>query len=346
MAPPVSRFRFPKNFSLFVLSVLLAISFSSLLLLRPRINGAVLKITKGSGKPYVVAIMALWDEALTLPLALDSSRHFVSEYIVVHKRGTDNTSNILQECIFKWGLRVQYFESNMTLREARMFSIKLTEKYADLYLLQDGDEVMYHRGPTALSESIPLIFSAGYDVISSKMVYLKHNLLSTLKDSYIPGGAGKWGGFPANNIILIPHPTIFRNLPGRIIMPGPLTEDVPQIAGGRSLVTHDPWKFDVSIKNPVREYLRGFFLDWSAAGSPDTIEKWAVDHDQSHREATRKFPGWTIEDTARNHASGVEKFIIPYNEEEWHKYPDSIKVYINAGRIRGYEGGEILSVEV
>lgn len=297
-----------------------------------------------AAKPFVVAIMALWDEALTLPLALDSSRRFVDEYFVVHKLGTDNTADVLQACIDKWGLHVKYLQSNMTLREARLHAMSATRNYADVFLLQDGDEVMYTEGPTAVGESLRLLFGAGYDVISSKMVYLKHNLVSTFKDGYVPGGPGKWGGHPANGIMLIPHPTIFRNLPEYIMMPESLTEDVPQLPGRRQLITHEPWKFDVSIKHPLREYLRAFFYEWSAAGSPGTIEEWAMSHDPRVSADSAKNPDWTLLDSAQKHVDQLAtESLMPYKESEWHPYPESIRIYINAMRLRGYEGGEILS---
>ena len=292
--------------------------------------------------PFVVCIMALWDEALTLPLALDSSRHFVNEFIVVHKKGNDDTFEVLQKCILKWGLRVRYFESNLTLRQARLFAISVSNAYADVYLLQDGDEVMYHRGPTAISNALPLLFNSGYEAIASKMVYLKHNLVSTFPDQYRAGGAGKWGGFPANGIILIPHLTIFRNLPN-IVMPTALTEDVP-VVRGNTLVLHDPWKFDISIKHPIREYLRAWFLDWSREGSPGRIEDFAVSHDHAHQVASAENSSWTLADTALRYVKeNFEGTLSRYNENEWHTYPDAIRIYIEAGYVRGYEGKELLS---
>ena len=139
--------------------------------------------------PYVVAIMCLWDEALTLPLALDSTRHFVNEYVVVHKIGMDNTAEVLERCVAKWGLKVRYFVSDMPLRAARLFAVNLTQDYADVYIIQDGDEVFYSSGETAIQNSLRLLYGAGYGMVMSKMVYLKQNLVSTMKDSYTPGSA-------------------------------------------------------------------------------------------------------------------------------------------------------------
>ena len=299
-----------------------------------------------SKRPFVVAIMALWDEALTLPLAIDSSRHFVDEYFVIHKVGTDNTADVLRKCQEKWSLRVQYMASNMTLRNARMHVIRATRDYADLYLVQDGDEIMYHRGPTALSAAFSLIYGAGYNMIQGKQVYLKHNLVSTYKDSYTPGGQFKWGGHPANGIMLIPHPVVFRNIPEQIYFPEAINQDEPGIRGSE-ILTHDPWKFDVSVKHPLREYLRGFWLGWTEAGSPGRIEEWVAAHDSNFIAAAATNANWTLLDSALvlvEHQAA--EWLAPYKESEWHTYPDAIKVYIDAGRLRGYDGGEILSVEL
>ena len=292
-------------------------------------------------KPFVVAVMGIWDEALVLPLALDSTRHFVDEYVVVQKLGTDNTSGVLALCVAKWGLRVRHIVSNMTLRAARMLAISLTRDYADVYVIQDGDEVYYSSGPMAIQMSLPLLYGAGYGMLNSKMVYLKHDLLSTPLDGYKPGAAGKWGGHTANGIMLIDHPSIFRNLPGYIVMPDSITIDVPELAGHGTLVLHKPWKFDVSIKHPLRELLRGSFLDWSRAGSPGTIEEYAAAHNKLHLDAVTAGLSTSLAETAALHATR-SKWLQPYSEEEWFPYPDAIRKYIAAGRLRGYDGGEIL----
>jgi hypothetical protein len=296
-----------------------------------------------SAKPFVVAIMALWDEALTLPLALDSTRHFVTEYIVVHKLGTDNTAEVLRACIAKWKLNVRYIASNMTLREARMYALDLSRPYADIYIIQDGDEVFYSSGRNAVQNALPLIYGAGYKLIRSKMVYLKHDLRYTMKDGYKPGAVGKWGGHTSNGIMLIDHPTIFPNIPELIHMPANLALDVPEMATGEVMVTHAPWKFDLSIKHPLREFLRQSFLDWSKAGSPGTIEEWATKNDQIHRDLVKAGRSVSLEQSAAIYTEeNTKRWLQAYSEEEWFRYPDAVKKYVDAGRFRGYDGGEIL----
>ena len=144
--------------------------------------GCPISLTNPACKPYVVSIMAIWDEALILPLSLDSTRHFVDEYIVIHKPGTDNTAEVLQKCIAKWRLKVDYIASDMTLREARLWALNRSKDFADVYLIQDGDEVFYSRGATAVQNSLPLLYGAGFASIRSKMAYLKYDLKHTLID--------------------------------------------------------------------------------------------------------------------------------------------------------------------
>jgi hypothetical protein len=298
---------------------------------------------RGGSKPFVVAIVAVWDEALVLPLSLDSTRHFVDEYIVIHKAGTDATYEVLQKCIEAWGLRVQYFLSNMTLREARMFAINLTSSYADVWIIQDGDEVFYDSGPMAVQNSIPLLFGAGYGAIRSKMVYLKHTLTTTEKDKYLSMSTERQDGHVRNGIILIDHPTFLRNDgPKSIIMPAPLAIDVPEHIGP-AITLHAPWKFDVSIKHPLREFLRNSFLGWSLAGSKGRIEDWAIAHDSYHLKAMRSNRSGSLLQSAELYFRDVvPTFLQPYSEREWHEYPTSIRKYVDAGRLRGYEGGALL----
>ena len=266
-----------------------------------RRSGCPISLTNPGCKPYVVSIMGIWDEALTLPMSLDSTRHFVDEYIVVHKPGTDNTEEVLQRCITKWGLQVHYIASNMTLRDARMYGLTRSVDYADVYLIQDGDVVFYSNGATAVQNSLPLLYGAGYAGIRSKMVYLKHDLKHTKVDSYKPGAEGKWGGHTANGIMLIDHLTIMRNVPGRVVMPTSISLDVPEMTIGPGIVPHYPWKFDVSIKHPLREFLRRSFLDWSRAGSPGTIEGWAETHDSLHLALVAERRSKSLAETAEHY---------------------------------------------
>lgn len=287
----------------------------------------------------VVAVMALWEEAYVLPLAIDSTRHVVSEYVVVHKQGNDDTLKVLHQCIDRWGVRVQYYQSSMTLRQAREFAMHVSNSYADIFVVQDGDEVFYSNGPSNILNAIRLIAQDATDALLSKMVYLKHDLMHTLKDSYQPGKPGKWGGHPANGIMLIPHVTLFRNAPGLTIMPNDLREDVPAIRSGRSLTMHDPWKFDVSIKNPVRELLRQSFLEWSHAGSPGTIEEFALTHSYYHLQYVKEGRSTSLQESAVLYMKEVVvAFLQVYDPEEWFPYPAAIQKYVDAGFIRAFEG--------
>lgn len=290
------------------------------------------------GGRAVVAIMGIWDEALTLPMALDSTRDAVTEYIVVHKPGADDTKGVLDACVSRWGLRVRYWRSNMTLRDARLFGLAVAARYADVFVIQDGDEVFYQDGPTALRRGLELLRPGVVEAIMSKMIYLKHDLAHTLADGYKPGDQGKWGGHPANGIQLIPHLTVALNIPGRIVMPEALALDVPVYTGGPDLTTHEPWKFDVSIKSPLRELLRDSFLHWSAAGSPGRIEDWAATHDTRHLAWVAANQSSSLEESAVLHLRQLITWLAPYSEAEWFPYPRVLRKYLDAGMPRGFAG--------
>ena len=146
-----------------------------------------------------------------------------------------------------------------------------------------------------------------------------------------------------NGIMLIDHPTVFRNDgPGSVVMPEPLEIDVPE-STGRCITLHEPWKFDVSIKHPLRELLRGSFLPWSVAGSPGRIEDWAEKNDWFHKKCVAEGRSKSLAESAELYVREVlPASLQPYSEREWHAYPDAIRKYVEAGRMRGYEGGELL----
>lgn len=293
---------------------------------------------------FVVAIMCLWDEALTLPMALDSTKHFIDEYVVIHKAGTDNTREILRRCEEMWNLNITYIPSNMTLKNARQHAIHLTKDYADMFVIQDGDEVFYDSGPTAIQNSKQFLFSVDnpFDLIVSKIVYLKHMLNSTQIDRYKAGAPGKKFGYVSNRIILIPHPTIFRNDVSKLIITPDLADDVPWF-DGRELILHNPWKFDVSIKHPLRTFLREHFGAWSRAGSPTTIEEWTNENSEFHRNCVLGNRSKSLEETSKIYVDEVmTKNLQPYSEIEWYRYPTAIKKYIDAGLMRGAVDGKIL----
>lgn len=89
----------------------------------------------------VVAIMCVWDEQDNVSMAIESTKDFVSRYIVVDKNG--DTVPVIRDVQNRWGLDVEYHvRPELTLREARLFAAsRVTEPWI---LIQDGDEVIDH----------------------------------------------------------------------------------------------------------------------------------------------------------------------------------------------------------
>ncbi|MDH5406960.1 MAG: hypothetical protein OEX80_10530 [Candidatus Aminicenantes bacterium] len=82
-----------------------------------------------------------------VPFALESSKVFVSRYIIVDKDG--ETVPTIKECRDKWDLDIEiYIKPDLTLRESRAFAAtKIDEPWI---LVQDGDEVFHTDGPNAI----------------------------------------------------------------------------------------------------------------------------------------------------------------------------------------------------
>ena len=89
----------------------------------------------------VVAVMCVWDEQDNISLAIESTKDFVSRYVVVDKNG--DTLSVVRQIQDRWDLDVEYHvKPELTLREARLFAVsRITEPWI---LIQDGDEVFDH----------------------------------------------------------------------------------------------------------------------------------------------------------------------------------------------------------
>lgn len=89
----------------------------------------------------VAAILCVWDEQDNVSLAIESTKDFVSRYVVVDKNG--DTIPVIREVQDRYGLDVEYHvRPELTLREARLFAAsRITEPWI---MIQDGDEVIDH----------------------------------------------------------------------------------------------------------------------------------------------------------------------------------------------------------
>jgi len=190
-------------------------------------------------KGEVACIMCVWDEQLMVPLALESSKDFVSRYIVIDKNG--NTAPIIEKYADLWNLNVEiHVKPKMSLREARLFAAsKITEPWI---MVQDGDEVFHTDGETDISNlrhhmnQENVIFCTRMTVL---MGDFKHTRNST---PFQP-----------------PHKFLLHN--NGTVKGGITQDDIPD--SDSHLITLDGiWKFNCIIKHPKRQYLRRFWEQW------------------------------------------------------------------------------------
>ena len=89
-------------------------------------------------------------------------------------------------------------ESELKLRDRRKRGIDISKKYADFYLIQDGDEIYRD------TNSILKLISDGYTFCYTSIIFLEKDLLHTPKDENLA-----W---------LIPHPFLFKNSKKMLLM--------------------------------------------------------------------------------------------------------------------------------
>jgi hypothetical protein len=98
-------------------------------------------------KADVTCVIATLDESLTIKYALESSKDFVSKYIIIDKNGS--TAEALKEARDAFNLDLDlYVKPDMNLKQSWDYGFK---KAKDPWvLLQDGDEVFYTEGERSI----------------------------------------------------------------------------------------------------------------------------------------------------------------------------------------------------
>ena len=289
----------------------------------------------------IISVMAVWDEQNMIALSIESTKDIIYEYIIVIKKGIDKTRQVLEHCRDVWGLRMKIIESELKLREARKLCFKLAEKYADYYLIQDGDEIYFTTKELQEMgrQSILDLIEANYDHALSCMIYLRKDLRYTAVDL-------TW---------LIEHPFLIKNIP-EIIWPE--HGDLPYIRFDwakrkyRTFHTYNqttPFKFDCNIKNFRRLFLRQVFTPWHDGNNTCTIEEYClqnstqcIDYRRNIRETN------DIEEIISYFEEGDDPYLFCklYNEKDYYAYPEVIKKYIESGFTKGIENIEDLPIMV
>lgn len=285
--------------------------------------------------PKIISIIAVWDEQQMIGLSIASTKDIVYQYIILIKKGTsDKTIEVIKYCEKLWNLNMIILESELKLRDRRKRGIDISKKYADFYLIQDGDEIYRD------TNSILKLISDGYTFCYTSIIFLEKDLLHTPKDENLA-----W---------LIPHPFLFKNTKDIF---WPKSGDMPccNINMYRHNIyntgeKNNPFKFDCKIKNFKRIFLREVFTEWHESDYKGTIEEFA---DENHHTVK-----WYRENIDKNLSLDeiIEKYniFLNSNEEEkfkWHEiydenkyipYPDIIKKFISFGKLEGIKNIEDL----
>ena len=287
-------------------------------------------------KPKIVSIMPVWDEQNMIGLSIASTKDIVYQYIILIQKGIDKTRDVVEYCKKLWNLNMIIIESELKLRERKKYAIEISKKYADYYLLQDGDEIFFTNSELENdSKNILKLINEGYTFGYTSIVFLEKDLIHTPKDE--------------SQIWLVPHPFFFKNTPD---IYWPKVGDSPSY--NPSLSYHkiynttekkNPFKFDAKIKNFRRVFLREVFTPWHDSNYNGTIEEYANKYHHTvlwyRNNINKNLELEDIIDLYEKHININEeekfKWYKIYNEKEYFEYPYIIKKFIEFNKLEGIE---------
>ena len=280
--------------------------------------------------------MPVWDEQNMIALSIASTKNIVYQYIVLIQKGIDKTREVVEYCRKLWNLNMIIIESELKLRERKKYAIEISKKYADYYLLQDGDEIFFTNTDLINdSKNILNLIKEGYTFGFTSIVFLEKDLIHTPKDE--------------NQIWLTQHPFFFKNTPD-IYFPdyGDMPSYDPNKSYHKIFYTGEkmnPFKFDAKIKNFRRVFLRDVFTPWHETNYKGNIEEYADKYHHTviwYRENIDK--NLKLEEIIKLYEKHInsneeEKFKWHkiYNENEYFEYPYIIKKFIEFNKLEGIE---------
>lgn len=265
--------------------------------------------------------MCTWNERLMVPLAIESTKDFVDEYVVVDKGSEDGTVNAIEECAERWGLNVHiYVRPDLILRFARLFAIGRAD--AEWILIQDGDEVFHTDGPNSIFD---LILDERNAVYLAPMTYLAGDLLHTCKQL----GGKEVARQPPHRFLYRNNGTIrlCKDKHGYEWLPG--DDDIPDV-DGPEVTLPLVYKFNCNVKSPRKMFMRQYTFGWYKAS--DAWKECTIEEYVRRKLGVRDLEP-VIERWYREYCSGLER----YNEGRYGYYPKVIRDYIKKGLIRGAE---------
>ena len=256
-------------------------------------------------KAEVACIMCTWMEESMVSLALESSKDFVSRYIVVDKDGS--TIQAIESSRDKWGLDMEiHVKPEMTLREARAFALRRIDE--PWILVQDGDEVFHTDGPSAIS-TLRRFMDRPHIVLCTPINRLCGDLRHT--SPTIPRQP--------------PHMFLYHNN-GTVRAPD-TQRDFPIMDGWKINLVR-PYMFNCVVKSPRRMFLRKFWKKWCQ--ETEAYLKYSSIEEYIEKELDIDIDT-QVEKWYRNYMDSL----IPYDERRWGYYPEVIQRHIKRIYKRG-----------
>lgn len=243
----------------------------------------------------VACIMCTYKEEDMVSLAIESSKDFVSRYVVVDKDGS--TVPPIERCRDSWNLNIDiYIRPDLNLRESRAFA--LTKVDEPWILIQDGDEVFHTDGPNSIF-TLRQYMNKPHIYITAPMNTLAGDFRHTFPSVPQQG----------------PHRFLYHNN-GSVRAPNP-PADVPVMRGWRIALTK-PYKFNCLVKTQSRTFLRQFWHEWN--NETDYHRKYP----NIEKYATLEL-GIDIDAELEEWYETFLVNLIPYEEDRWGYYPKIIR---------------------
>jgi len=249
------------------------------------------RLTEGD----VACVMCTNGEEDMVSLAMESSKAFVSRYIVVDKDGS--TIPTIEACRGRWDLDMEtHVRPDLDLRESRAFA--LTRIDEPWILVQDGDEVFHTDGPNSISGL-------------RRYMNRPHVYFTSPKNRLVGDFQHTAPSVPQQG----PHRFLFHNN-GTVRAPDS-PADIPVMRGWRIALT-EPYIFNCLVKKPRRVYIKQFWREWNKETGyhheyPSIeayiVEKLGIDMDAEVEEWYRVFMA----------------NLISYDEGRWGYYPEIIR---------------------
>lgn len=201
-----------------------------------------LRRNKNLRKEKVSCIMCVWDEQSTIKLALESSKEFVDEYIIVDKNGS--TIDFIEDYLINNDIQHKLFtKPDLNLQESRIFALKFCS--FKWILIQDGDEIFRTTGRYSI-HNLRKYMNYRNVVFCCPMVAL----------------SGDYVHVNPKRVLQPPHKFLYYNN-GSIRIPSN-QRDLP-IMDGWQFMLNGVYKFNCcEVKPPKRIWLRtNFWYEWN-----------------------------------------------------------------------------------